>query len=1191
MTKIHLLIQSPSTDSLNISMQKKCLYELHINKEARKKYLVSESLFESTGNIVFPNYRSVRELTSAINKQRAIPGKSETLLRAGTLNAIGLLDEICHFLVRLYDEHENPQSVQRAYKFAEQAVGKKAFEKTLSSFLNEFPPIDVYKARISVEEYVETTVSGRSAKEIALEELMMLSLANLNPAFIPVKELFDDSALVQSTDYQKIMRSLEDFFRKEKPFGPDNQTLLESLKKPFREHPDNIGAQLQYFKEKWGIILSLKFLDRIAGNIEFSKEEDDFLWRSMHPGGGTGTETFVPQYKRKLTQAELEQLRLKGMIRPEDYIYDEPEQFTPDIDWMPNVVLIAKNTYVWLDQLSKKYHRSIRKLNEIPDEELDRLRSWNFTGLWLIGVWERSNASKRIKQINGNNDAVSSAYSLYEYEIAWDLGGEEAFQNLNRRAWERGIRLAGDMVPNHMGIYSKWVVEHPEYFIQSDVPPYPSYQFTGPDLSEDPNIEIRIEDGYWRKSDAAVVFQRVDKRYNDVRYMYHGNDGTNMPWNDTAQLNMLRADVREAVIQNILHVARKFSVIRFDAAMTLAKKHFQRLWYPLPGTSGVPSRQDCGMSRSEFDTMFPVEFWREVVDRFNREMPQTLLLAEAFWLMEGYFVRTLGMHRVYNSAFMHMLMKEENSKYRSLIKNTLEFNPEILKRYVNFMSNPDEETAVAQFGKDDKYFGVLTMMLTLPGLPMFGHGQIEGYAEKYGMEYQRAYYNENEDHWLVQRHEHEAFPLMQKRYLFSQVEHFELYDFQDDRGFVNEDVFAYSNMVGNERALIFFHNKYSEARGWIRFSVPKIRSENGRVRTSTLGNSLGVQYSEHMFYRCRDRKSNLEYLLNGKEIHDRGIRTELHAFHYIVMTDFSEMYDDTGIYAEVTRTLNGAGAADIDRMLQRVRLRSLFESLRHFANSAAAQKLDETVSAYEHAVEEYSQKILHVSVDPIAKEHFTQYFVSTVRYFDSAAGHFVSKSERRFGIVFCLTYRLLADLNEIDAQHRDGSSSDSFFDGNDLYTVSFDMLSGFHLSEEVMWNHVQLLRILLLHRKQIMEKVTHISAIVNGIFDSYDSANFLGVNEHKDVWYFNKEQFTLVIEMILSLQFIGTSAGIQDTAIYQAEKEVRKTLIERCTIAASKSVYRVEKLKEILSQPTILTQQKNIHPKVRKEPKKPIKKG
>ena len=81
------------------------------------------------------------------------------------------------------------------------------------------------------------------------------------------------------------------------------------------------------------------------------------------------------------------------------------------------------------------------------------------------------------------------------------------------------------------------------------------------------------------------------------------------------------------------------------------------------------------------------------------EAPDTLLLAEAFWLMEGYFVRTLGMHRVYNSAFMNMLKMEDNQKYRQTIKNVLEFSPQILKRFVNFMNNPDERTAVEQFGR------------------------------------------------------------------------------------------------------------------------------------------------------------------------------------------------------------------------------------------------------------------------------------------------------------------------------------------------------------------------------------------------------------------------------------------------------------------------------------------------------------
>ena len=102
------------------------------------------------------------------------------------------------------------------------------------------------------------------------------------------------------------------------------------------------------------------------------------------------------------------------------------------------------------------------------------------------------------------------------------------------------------------------------------------------------------------------------------------------------------------------------------------------------------------MTKRDFNRQMPEEFWREVVDRVAAEAPDTLLLAEAFWLMEGYFVRTLGMHRVYNSAFMNMMRDEKNAEYRLVVKNTLEFDPQILKRYVNFMNNPDEKTAVEQ---------------------------------------------------------------------------------------------------------------------------------------------------------------------------------------------------------------------------------------------------------------------------------------------------------------------------------------------------------------------------------------------------------------------------------------------------------------------------------------------------------------
>ncbi len=391
-----------------------------------------------------------------------------------------------------------------------------------------------------------------------------------------------------------------------------------------------------------------------------------------------------------------------------------------------------------------------------------------------------------------------------------DLGGEDGYANLRERAWQRGIRLASDMVPNHMGIDSRWVVEHPDWFISRPDAPYPVYSFNGPDLSGDERVGIFLEDHYYDNSDAAVVFKRVDRWTGDERYVYHGNDGTSFAWNDTAQLDFLSAEVREAVIQTILAVAHRFPVIRFDAAMVLAKRHIERLWYPEPGEGGaIPSRAEYAMSKAEFNSRMPEEFWREVVDRVAAEAPDTLLLAEAFWLMEGYFVRTLGMHRVYNSAFMNMMRDEQNAEYRLVIKNTLEFDPQILKRYVNFMNNPDEKTAVEQFGVDDKYFGVATVMATMPGLPMFGHGQVEGFTEKYGMEYRRAKYDEFVNDGLVRRHDEQIFPLLHRRQLFAEVDGFALYDFEQDGGGVNEDVFAYSNRgPRGERTLVVYHNKF-----------------------------------------------------------------------------------------------------------------------------------------------------------------------------------------------------------------------------------------------------------------------------------------------------------------------------------------------------------------------------------------------
>jgi hypothetical protein len=311
--------------------------------------------------------------------------------------------------------------------------------------------------------------------------------------------------------------------------------------------------------------------------------------------------------------------------------------------------------------------------------------------------------------------------------------------------------------------------------------------------------------------------------------------------------------------------------------------------------------------------------------------------------MEGYFVRTLGMHRVYNSAFMNMLRDEENANYRSVIKNTLGFDPEVLKRYVNFMNNPDERTAVDQFGKGDKYFGVCTLMATLPGLPMFGHGQLEGFTERYGMEYRRAYHDEQPDTWLVARHEREISPLLHRRRLFAEVRDFLLYDFFTEDGHVNEDVFAYSNRSGGERALVVFHNRYARTRGWIRVScgfAEKAPDGGKHQRQRTLAESFGFRAGSPAFAGFRDALTGLEYLHRAHDLTERGLNLELHAYQTHVFLDWRDLHADADHpWGELCDSLGGRGVSSLDEALVWLKLKPLHKALRDVVDPVLAQAL------------------------------------------------------------------------------------------------------------------------------------------------------------------------------------------------------------------------------------------------------------
>ncbi len=1153
--------------------------EFHISRQTRDRYHFSESLFKLSGNVIFADFRAARIFVQKINEKRDLIHFPEQALKTGQLISMGLIDEILHYVVQLYRQEIDTHTIERALDRLYETLGREKVLRVLHAFTEEFPPVAVYRQGVSSTEYLEGKTGDTLNVHIALEEMLLLWLANMNPAFSPFTELFDDSNLKRDTAYLAVIGDLRTFFDKEPPFGPFSQNLVEMLRSPALAVPHSLPGQLEYIRERWGFLLG-RYLYRLLSSLDLIKEEEKVTFLGPGPA---------------------EVYRFKGLEL-------EAEHFSPDREWMPRLVLMAKNIYVWLDQLSKKYGRFINKLNEIPDEELDLLKQRGFSGLWLIGVWERSPASQKIKQLCGNPEAVPSAYSLFDYRIATDLGGEEAYRDFKNRSWKRGIRLASDMVPNHVGIYSRWAVEHPDWFVSLDHNPYPWYTYGGPDLSPDGRVGIQIEDHYYNCTDAAVVFKRLDRLSGSEQYVYHGNDGTSMPWNDTAQLNYLNPEMREAMIRTILHVAGKFPVIRFDAAMTLTKKHFQRLWFPEPGTGGaVPTRAGHGLRKQEFDRLMPKEFWREVVDRVAEEAPDTLLLAEAFWLLEGYFVRTLGMHRVYNSAFMNMLRDEDNAKYRAVMKNTLEFDPEVLRRFVNFMNNPDERTAVDQFGKENKYFGVCILMATLPGLPMFGHGQIEGFAEKYGMEYRKAYWDEQPDFHLIQRHEREIFPLLHRRHLFAGVDNFLLFDFFTSDGYVNEDVFAYSNRHGDECALVVYHNKNGTAAGWIRRSVAySVKTGGDGVRgltQKTLGEGLGINPDTNCFTIFRDHLTNLEFIRESKELYEKGIFVELGPYQYHVFLDFRRIQDnERHHYAHLTAYLNGRGVPSIEDALREIFLQPIHYSFGTLFDQSLLRRLLDTRTALSKKeietipgdlLREVEQKSLSLlreireytrgtgNIEWIAGG--MAHAVSTVAALNSLKEHLTARSPDISGKIMSVlesdsensdltlltlyAWALIHSLGRAASENGDvQETSRSWIDEWSFGRLVSDALADLGFNRFSISRSVIIIKTFTSHQSWSKGKaIADAHDILVSFLQDSEVQRLLDVNRHLDILWFNKEGF----ETLLAWMLLTACVTIEgDPSIPREEKDRKIDAVQKIVAvlhnAFEKSDYQIEKLLESL---------------------------
>lgn len=343
------------------------------------------------------------------------------------------------------------------------------------------------------------------------------------------------------------------------------------------------------------------------------------------------------------------------------------------------------NTWAWLEDLSRRAGQRI-DLAGVPDSEWNALAAAGFDFVWLMGVWERSPASRRLfygdavslasfqRALPGFtiDDVVGSPYSINDYRPDPRIGDWAALDAARAQLLRRGIQLLLDFVPNHLAIDHPWTLQHPEFFIQG----------SPGDLANDP-----------------ASFYPVDTAAG-WKIIAHGKDPYFPAWRDVAQLNHFHPGLRAALLGQLKEVARHCDGVRCDMAMLMLTDIFGKTWAAHLAGAAPP----------------PTEFWSDV----RAALPDFLLLAEAYWGTEPRLIQ-LGFDFCYDKTFYDLLRDNRAGDLRILL--SADIAPQT--RLARFLENHDEERAAALFGPE-RSRAAAALMSTVPGMHLFHQGQLEG---------------------------------------------------------------------------------------------------------------------------------------------------------------------------------------------------------------------------------------------------------------------------------------------------------------------------------------------------------------------------------------------------------------------------------------------------------------------------------
>jgi len=358
---------------------------------------------------------------------------------------------------------------------------------------------------------------------------------------------------------------------------------------------------------------------------------------------------------------------------------------TNHIQWPKNPKIYEINTWPWLHSLSEKYNSSIT-LNNIPEEIFNQDLTL-FDAVWLMGVWERSPASRRIalehpdlqteyhKALSDfrDEDVVGSPYSVYYYHVDKSIGGIEGLKEIRGQLTQRGIQLILDYVPNHVSIDSLWTLEKNLF------------------------IEGTVED---LMSHAYDFFSISEKVYA------HGKDPNFPAWTDTIQINAFSKEARQKSLNTLLQIAELCDGVRCDMAMLMTNDVFKRTWGDKVGAKPE------------------IEFWEEIIPIVKERFPHFLFIAEVYWDME-WALQQQGFDFCYDKRLYERLVHEN----AQTIKTHLNAEWDYQSKLVRFIENHDERRAISVFGEERSRAAAI-IALTLPGARLIHEGQMYGYKIK-----------------------------------------------------------------------------------------------------------------------------------------------------------------------------------------------------------------------------------------------------------------------------------------------------------------------------------------------------------------------------------------------------------------------------------------------------------------------------